>query len=495
MLPNLLQRFPRRRILLFLIPAAAALISACATNNPQDTFDTAGPVAEDQANLFKLIFWIAVVVFVIVEGGIIWITLKYRRRSDSEMPAQTHGNTKLELTWTLIPALIIVAIAIPTVASIWDLSAPPDDEPFMTVDAIGHQWWFEFRYPGEEIVTANELRVPVGKNVVVNLTSQDVIHSFWVPKLFGKVDMVPTRENQLWFRADEAGDFYGQCAEFCGIAHALMRFRVIAQPEDEYNEWVAGMRRAPVSPAAGSGAARGQNLFAANCSSCHSIDSYRAGSYEREVTIQDGRWSGWLADIENSRIVSAPNLTHFGTRTTLAAGIRDLPPETPAENRAKLTEWIDDPGGIKPGTRMQEHAAVYQGGDGTASLSSSEISDIADYLLALVPQSATDAGAGNGGSGDGGDGDLVAAGQATFTASCSGCHTTSAQTLIGPGLAGLGERAGSRVPGLGADEYIRQSIADPDAFYVEGFNPSMPNFGWLDDSEIDGLVAYLKTLN
>ncbi len=484
MLSNLLPRFSRRNLLLLLVPAAVALIAGCATDNPQSTFDTAGPVAEDQANLFKLIFWIAVVVFVLVEGGIIWITLKYRRRSENEMPVQTHGNTKLELTWTFIPTLIIIAIAIPTVIAIWDLAEPPSDEPVMTVEAVGHQWWFEFRYPEEEIVTANELRVPVGKNVVVKLHSQDVIHSFWVPKLFGKVDMVPTRENELWFRADEPGVFFGQCAEFCGVAHALMRFRVIAEPEDDYEEWVAGMRRPPVSPT--DGAQRGQTLFAANCSSCHSIDGHRAGTYQGEIALQDGRWDGWLADIENSRIVSAPNLTHFGTRLTLGAGIRDL-------DRQTLIDWIDDPGSIKPETRMQDHGALYQTSDKTANLSAEEVADIADYLLSLVPGEA-DAPPATGGGGTGG-GDPVEIGRTAFAANCAACHNITSDTLVGPGLAGIGDRAGSTVSGLTAEDYIRQSIVEPGAFVVDGFGPVMPSFAWLSGDELNGLVAYLKTLN
>ncbi len=481
MLPSLLSRLPRRKLLLLLVPAAAAFIAGCASNNPQDTFDTSGPVAEQQADLFKLIFWIAVVVFIIVEGGIIWITLKYRRRTDSEMPVQTHGNTKLELTWTFIPTLIIIAIAIPTVISIWDLAEPPSDEPVMTVEAIGHQWWFEFRYPAEEIVTANELRVPVGQNVVVKLHSQDVIHSFWVPKLFGKVDMVPVRENELWFKADEPGVFFGQCAEFCGVAHALMRFRVIAEPMEDYNDWVDSMRRPPV--AATGGAANGQTLFAANCSSCHTTDSYRAGSYTSEISIQDARWEGWLADIEDSRIVSAPNLTHFGTRTTLAAGIRDL-------DRDTLIEWIRDPGEIKPETRMQDHAAVYQTGSGAADLSDAEVADIADYLLSLVPVEA------------GAEPtptpvvtDPVALGETTFVNNCTACHSTTSENLVGPGLAGIGERAGTRVPGLGADAYIKQSILEPGEFVVDGFSPVMTPFDSLSVAEVEGLIAYLNTLN
>lgn len=478
---NLLPRIQRSRLLLLLAPTVVILLSACGTGNPQDTFDTRGPVAETQGNLFKVIFWIAVVVFVLVQGGIIWITLRYRRKSDDEMPKQIHGNIKLELTWTIIPTLIIIAIAIPTVRTIWDLADPPLDESVMTVEAVGHQWWFEFRYPESEIVTANELRVPVGQNVRVILQAQDVIHSFWVPVLFGKVDMVPNRDNELWFRADEPGNYYGQCAEFCGLAHALMRFRVIAQPQDEYDEWVSGMQSAPDAPAAESAESRGRTLFAANCSTCHTTDTYAAGGYERELSLQESRWDGWLADRDNSRIVSAPNLTHFGTRTTIGAGITDLTRET-------LLQWINNPGDLKP-SRMQDHAAVYQTANGTANLSDNEVSDIADYLLSLVPGDASASP-----SPTPVIDDPVALGQTTFNDSCASCHTTTDQTTVGPGLGGIEERAGTRVSGLSADEYLEQSIREPQAYLVDGFGPVMPDLP-LSDDQVNGLIEYLKTLD
>ena len=198
---QLRKRFHTRQrpvsLVTLLIAAAALLFAACTPSNPQSTFGVSGPVSREQADLFKFVFWIAVVVFVLVEGLIVYFAIRFRRRSDSEMPAQIHGNTKLEITWTLIPALIIFAIAIPTVRGIWDLATPPDGDN-LSVEAVGHQWWFEFRYPNQEIVTANELHIPVGVPVVIDLHSQDVIHSFWVPKLAGKVDMVPLKNNQLW---------------------------------------------------------------------------------------------------------------------------------------------------------------------------------------------------------------------------------------------------------------------------------------------------------
>ena len=485
MIPDLLPRLRLRRFLLLLIPSAMLIASACSTGNPQDTFDSAGPVADDQAGLFRFIFWFAAVVFVLVEGAVIVITIKYRRKRDDEMPAQTHGNTKLELTWTFIPALIIIAIAIPTVRGIWDLAEPNTDAPTMSVEAIGHQWWFEFRYPGEEIITANELVVPVGTAVELKLMSQDVIHSFWVPRLAGKVDMVPTRENQMWFQADEAGVYYGQCAEFCGTVHALMRFRVVALPEEEYLAWVDGMHRGPDPLDPESVEAQGSTLFARNCSTCHTINGYNVGSYESEITTQDGRWNGWLSAGEDAAIVSAPNLTHFGTRKTLAAGIRDL-------TKQNLIEWITNPSDIKPGTRMQEHAAVYKdsnGNVGRANLTNEEVAAIADYLLSLKPGTqpvveTPDTPV-----------DPVAAGMATFNANCTGCHNTSADRLVGPGLAGIGTRAETRVDGLDADAYITQSIREPGAYVVDGYPNAMTPFTGLSNEEVSNLIAYLKTLN
>jgi cytochrome c2 len=353
------------------------------------------------------------------------------------------------------------------------------------VEAIGHQWWFEFRYPGEEIVTANELHIPVGRPVTFKLTSQDVIHSYWVPQLAGKLDMVPINENEMWFQADEPGVYFGQCAEFCGIAHALMRFRVIAEPQEDYDAWVASMSRAPDTPAPNSAEENGQRLFAANCSSCHNADSYRDGGYRQEIDQQDGRWAGWLADTENARVVSAPSLTHMGLRSTLGAGITELTEDN-------LITWITDPSDIKVGTRMQQHAAVYQTPDGKANLERQQIIDIAKYLMSLVPGEGEGDDEGTGG----GSGDLVADGEAAFSSNgCSACHSTGSNTVVGPGLAGIGGRAGDRVPGLSADDYLAQSLREPGAFVVDGFAPIMSSFSHLSADDVNSLVAYLKTLN
>lgn len=470
--------------LVVLALAATSILAACSPEHPQSTFGYGGPVARDQGDLFILIFWIAVAVFIVVEGAIIYAAIRYRRRDD-KIPKQVHGNTKLEITWTVLPSIVIAAIAVPTIIGIWEQQrgAPTDMGNVLEVEAIGHRWWFEFRYPNQEVVTANEMHIPVGRPVNVQLASQDVIHSFWVPKLAGKIDMVPLNDNLLWFIAEEPGVYDGQCAEFCGIAHAHMRFRVIAHTEEGFQQWVAGMRTPPVAFEPGSSEQQGQTLFATHCKTCHTDDSWRQDAYSLEIQQQDSRWATWLNDIENSRIVSAPNMTHYGDRLFLGAGIKE-------NSRENLIKWINDPNDIKIGTSMQVHAAVYQErADNKINLSSQEVENIADYLLGLVP----------------GDIEQLVAPQITggtpeergeqlfVSIGCNACHNIESEdTIVGPSLIGIADRAGTRTS-LSAEDYMRQSINDPAGFIVDGFTNSMvvPK---LPASQVDDLIAYISTL-
>ncbi len=365
-------------LLLVLLTVSGCWVS---TGNPQDTFDYAGPVAREQGELFNFIFVIAIFVFVIVEGLIIYISWQYRSSKRKNMPKQVHGNTLLEITWTIIPAIILIVIAIPTVQSIWSTSRPPEEG--MNITAIGHQWWFEFRYPEQGIITANEMYIPVGEDIIITLDSQDVIHSFWVPKLAGKVDMVPISENILWLRADQPGTYYGQCAEFCGIAHAHMRFRVVAYTPEEFIQWSDEWFIPPDAPQASSPESEGQVLFTANCSTCHSVNT----DYGVEIALQEQRWQSWQNDPEGSLLVSAPSLMHFGTRSTLGAGEVEM-------NMENLIQWIKDPSEIKPGTRMQQNASIYRvdpekanphSTRARAKLSDDEVEKIAKYLISLKP--------------------------------------------------------------------------------------------------------------
>ena len=209
-------------------PALLLLLAGCAKNAPQTTLEAKGPVAESIYNLSAPVFIIAGIVFVLVQGLVAHRRHQVPRPAAAHQePKQVHGNTRLEVGWTLIPALILFAVAIPTIKTIFDLSRTPANA--MKVTVTGHQFWWEYRYDDLGIVTANELHLPVGRPVEMHLESNDVIHSFWVPAFAGKTDVIPGRHNRMTFTAGEAGRFPGQCTEYCGLSHANMRNWAVAQ--------------------------------------------------------------------------------------------------------------------------------------------------------------------------------------------------------------------------------------------------------------------------
>ncbi|MBI2965655.1 MAG: cytochrome c oxidase subunit II [Chloroflexi bacterium] len=477
----------RRFALPFLFILVLAALSGCTPHHNQSTFGAAGPIAERQKDIFVLIFWVAMAVFVVVEAAIIAITLAYRRRHVEGLPEQMHGNNRLEVAWTIAPAVVLAIIAIPTVNLIFSLDREATAAASnLEVVVTGHQWWWEVEYTGEDVVTANEVHIPVGTAVRIVLHSEDVIHSFWVPKLAGKVDLIPTRANQLVVEATEPGVYFGQCAEFCGEAHALMRFKVVAHEKDDFAVWLDGMRRPALPPAPGSPAAAGQAIFAGNCSMCHSSQTTNPELARSERDTQGVRQEQFLKDLEDSAIIAAPNLTHLATRLTLGAGVRDL-------NEGTLAAWIRDPNDLKPGNRMKKLANVYR----TQGLNDDQINQVVAYLMTLKPGPAGQAPAGQP-AGGAPAGDPVARGKQLFTsAGCSGCHATTPDNIVGPGLGGVETRAATRKPGMSSDDYIRESIVNPAAFLVEGFPPVMPaNFAQtLSADDLNALIAYLKTLN
>jgi cytochrome c oxidase subunit 2 len=328
-------------------------------------------VAEKQLQLFNVLLWTMVAVFVLVEGALLYIVIRYRRRPGQPRPPQIHGHTALEVTWTIIPTALILGLGIWSVFTLFELDQPPTDQgEILEVTVTGHQWYFEFEYPdadgnGKRISTANDLRIPVDRPVSLILESDDVLHSFWVPKLAGKVDVVPTRQNKMWFKADETGTFYGQCAEFCGTAHALMKFRVEVLTEDAYNAWVAGYGQPPqLSPEA----QQGQQVFngAGGCILCHTT----TGAAGPDPAVLTAGFAG------GAPTFPGPNLTDLGTRKSFAAGLRDL-------NRLNLREWLRNPNDIKPGNHMASLATVYQTADGDISLQPGEVDALIEYLLSL----------------------------------------------------------------------------------------------------------------
>ena len=340
-------RAPRtaKRRLLATLGAFALLLSACADDAPQDALkDLAGSAAKEADGLWDITFAIAVVIFFLVEGVLVYTLLKFRQKPGREA-SQFHGNTKLEVTLTVIPSLILAGLAVPTVGMIFDQAERPANA--LNISVTAKQFWWEYEYPDLGLITANEMHVPVGQPVYLTLkgVEDDVIHSFWVPKLVGAQDAVPGRENTLIFTAEEAGTYLGQCKEFCGLSHANMRLKVIADPSAEFDAWVADQ----TAPAVGSASA-GQELFTQNaCSGCHAIEGVNSEN--------------------NSGPRLGPNLTHLASRSTFAGAIFDL-------NEANLLKWVADAPSMKPGVRMPS-------GTKELGLSQEQVADIVAYLLTL----------------------------------------------------------------------------------------------------------------
>lgn len=225
--------------------STAVFLTGCdALGGPQNTFAPKGEVADKQKDLFLITMWPALAIGVLVFVATIYVVVRYRRREGAPMPEQVHGNTRLELTWTILPAILLIGIAVPTLQGIFDLGRAPADDA-MSVEVTGFRFGWKFAYLDEEFAVDGEplsvdtdLHVPVGREIGIYMESPDVIHSFWVPKLAGKTDVVPGRTNRMWFNADEPGEYSGQCAELCGVGHAVMRFTVIAHTQEDFDAWV-----------------------------------------------------------------------------------------------------------------------------------------------------------------------------------------------------------------------------------------------------------------
>jgi len=324
-----------RRLARFAPALGLLFLAACAHNYPQTTLQPRGDFARLVDSLFRTTVWWAIVVFVLVEGALLIAIFKFRGRPDDPEPKQVHGNTVLEVVWTIIPAFILVMIAVPTIKTIFKTSDYASGD-VVQIEVIGHQWWWEYRYTGLGVVTANELHVPVGKTVNLRMTTVDVLHSFWVPQFAAKRDVFPGRHNPLWFKAEVTGIFSGQCAEFCGAQHGRMGLRVISETPEEFAAWVA--RERVGSPLVNRGVVprdttqpvdslskAGLTLFSgAGCIGCHSM----VGAATAGVLQMKG-----------------PNLSHVGSRTTIVAGMLENTPEN-------LRKWLSNPDSVKKGTLM-----------------------------------------------------------------------------------------------------------------------------------------------
>lgn len=278
-------------------------------------------------NLTIIIFAIAAIVFVGVEGTLLYFMFRYRRKGAvTGLPNQIEGNTKIEIAWTVLPAIVLAIVFFFSTKALFQLSYLPNSQNTSAgadpihVRVIGHQWWWEFDYPDLKIVTSDVMHVPVNTVINIDVESVDVIHSYWVPQLNGKMDAIPGHDNKTWFEASTPGIYHGQCAEYCGNQHAGMRMEIIAESPEQFQAWVKQQQSTPAAP---SGlAAQGQQTFLNGaCIGCHTIDGTKA---QGKV---------------------GPNLTHFGSREYFSGAILTNTPEN-------VAKWLQDPQALKPGNLM-----------------------------------------------------------------------------------------------------------------------------------------------
>ena len=398
--------------------AAAALaglglvLAGCAKNAPQDTFQPAGENARDIDSLQRPLFYIAGAVGLIVFTAIGFAIVRFRDRGQ-EIPEQTHGNPKLEIALTILPAILLAAISVPTVSQVFSLDKKDND---CVVNVTGQQWWWEYDYEKgstcggveitETIVTSGELVIPADTDVLLRITSRDVIHSFWIPKLNGKKDAVPGRLHTLRLHADEPGIYTGQCTEFCGLSHARMRQAAVALDTADFQTWVNNQVEPYQAPEEGTVAAQGESEFIAQCSRCHQVNGLVDGAGDPVLSEPD------LAVLAGA----APNLTNLMTRTAFAGWTFDLITDecrdrlwhesadafgeaylagiwmyTPADatrplcfNEAALRQWLRNAPGMKPmytdPTKLDSTGGLTRGMP-NLNLNEAQIDLIVAYLL------------------------------------------------------------------------------------------------------------------
>jgi cytochrome c oxidase subunit 2 len=343
----------------------------CGKDLPQNTFNPAGPTAQSEKDVLIVPLIIAGIVFVGVEGGILFLALKFRHRKGKErMPSQLHGNTRLELGWTVAPAVLLAVVMVPAISLIWKLAQRPPDAMQITVQ--GYQWWWGFQYMDADmavnygdhgpITTADVMVIPAGRTIDLSLRSEgggahstdgtpdhEVIHSFWAPRLFGKQDVVPGAAgegNHIVFSAWEPGTYWGQCAEFCGLEHGMMKFRIIALNATDWANWVQARKQPAPTPAPGSLAEQGMQVFfgtgpngagGGQCIACHSIGGTNAVS------------------------TAAPNLSAFASQQHICFAGCDFDTFVPGPNgqlvpnSPALQAWLEDPNAVKLGAKMPDY--------------------------------------------------------------------------------------------------------------------------------------------
>ncbi len=298
---------------------ALVVLSGCAKDAPQDTWQPAGDNARKIDNLQRIPFGIAGIVLLIVMSVVGYCVFKFRDKGQA-IPKQSHGKPALEIALTILPALILTGIGIPTLKVVFQLAKTSDTQ--CVVNVTGQQWWWEYDYPVQDgcggikapIVTSGQLVIPAGERVLLRISSRDVIHSYWIPKLNGKRDAVPGRVQTLRLQADQPGIYSGQCTEFCGLSHAYMRMEAVSLDQAGFAKWVENQLAPYESPASGTAASAGEALFVSNCTRCHQVNGIKDAAGAPIISRPDKYvYSG-----------AAPNLTNLMTRSTFAGAAFDL---------------------------------------------------------------------------------------------------------------------------------------------------------------------------
>lgn len=325
---------------------AALALSGCGLSGKQSIVDPDGPVAKIQYETFLVTFWVALAIFAVVGGLFLYCLLKFTVRGevspDYPLPDQGHGNPLMEIGVIFVSILLVGIVAVPSVYGVLYSGTIPEGQKPIVINVTGYQWWWKFEYPELGVVTANECVIPVGRPVQFKVQTADVLHSFWIPRLGGKMDLTPGQDNWLWLQADKEGIYWGQCTEFCGESHAFMRMRVRAKDQAGFDQWVLDEKKDAVATTPPP-AALGQ------CYVCHTI---------RGVPGAQG--------------LVGPDLTHIGSRSSIAAGLKENSPTT-------LTNWILNPEYYKPGNIMNKTG--YEGMN--IHPSKADASAIAEYLYGL----------------------------------------------------------------------------------------------------------------
>jgi cytochrome c oxidase subunit 2 len=324
-------------------------IALQAADTVSSIFAPVSTPAVKEADLAKMVLVLSAIVFVVVAGLMAYSLVRFRagRGEQGTEPPQVYGSAQVEAAWTVIPIIIVIVLVLATGRVIHEVQAAPEPPNAVRVTVVGRQWWWEIRYPELGVVTANELHVPVSDSAhrqptFLTLESADVAHSFWVPRVAGKTDLIPNKTNRMWVEPHQPGTYLGQCAEYCGTQHAHMLLRIVAEPPEQFARWVEQQRQNAAAVPADSAAAAGRRVFLGTaCISCHTVGG----------TVATGRYG--------------PDLTHLMSRETIGAGVA---PNT----RDRLRAWVRNPDDLKHGVLMP-----------AMQLDDEQLDQLVGYLLTL----------------------------------------------------------------------------------------------------------------